>query len=722
MMNKSTLFLFLAWLISSVGLSQEVLPIESTDNYTISGCGSPTRVSLDEFSAGDTFSLEIINDASDDLVIVVNPVYFNQDWNLPSSQLLISTGDEFGLELAGVFSSDTHPDGFLVNLESPIVQLNFESSGSGSGFELLLYCASDYEQLPKLKAEVQTENSPWYYNTETESIEIGACQDQELSLNIGLVPLEINAEIPDTVYFKWWMGDGTIYEGINLYEVLHTYETDLGKILNVWFWADTIAPNNFRSVVKLSERPDFSINFPMEEICLNEQFELLGGMQGSEITGATPTTAGEVEITEFYGATRYLPDGSGELYTTSVSVEGFDEGMIIDDQTLFKSICLNMEHSYLGDLEAWITCPSGQSALLFDSYGGEGIYPGVGFGGGLIFLGDANDGQEIIPGIGFNYCFSDDTELGTLEDEYYSGNFIEVNTFQEGNAMAEGTYLPATNFANAFTGCPLNGEWTVLVADNLSIDDGYIFEWYIAFEALVTPEIYEYEIGLTNAEWEENPWFVGNTDDGILVQANTVSSENFSFNVTDDVGCLYSEEGVVSVKNTSLTVNEDSLCVSFVLPWLAENGSISLSSGNESAIEITESQGLYVITSSEAGAFEFAFEDFDCDYETTANLIFLEETDPTCLLSTEKMILRPQLKVFPNPANSISRLEFNLSRSEILTLTIYSPTGQSINTRKISGNPGENSILLKTENLASGLYLIALEGESVYSTISLAVR
>ena len=50
-----------------------------------------------------------------------------------------------------------------------------------------------------------------------------------------------------------------------------------------------------------------------------------------------------------------------------------------------------MEHSYLGDLEMMLTCPSGLSINVFNSYSGSsGLFPG-GFGGGNTFLGGAYD-------------------------------------------------------------------------------------------------------------------------------------------------------------------------------------------------------------------------------------------------------------------------------------------------------------------------------------------
>jgi len=354
-------------------IGQEIVPIETADDFTFETCETPVQFSLSEYSDGAVQSIDITRSESieGDLVLIINPAYFEQVWDVdPTSQLLIFSGTEGNLDFFGSFNSADDAEGFIVTTSEPIIRLEFEGGGSGSGFDLLVYCAEAYEQLPTLRVEVETEGTPWYFNSDIQAIEAGACEDQEFSLAVDLVPLEIGGQVPDSVNFKWWMGDSTIYEGLNLYEITHTYDEGPGKIIRVWYWENGAEANSFRSVVKLSERPEFDINQPNDALCLNEQIELIGGIDNGEIIGATSGTEGEIEITEFYGNPQFLPDGSGALYSTGLEVSGFDEGTVIDSQTIMSSICLNMEHSYLGDLEAWVTCPNGTTALLFDGFSG----------------------------------------------------------------------------------------------------------------------------------------------------------------------------------------------------------------------------------------------------------------------------------------------------------------------------------------------------------------
>ena len=75
---------------------------------------------------------------------------------------------------------------------------------------------------------------------------------------------------------------------------------------------------------------------------------------------------------------------------------------------LTAQICINIEHSYLGDLDITLTCPSGVTLTLMDTYTG---------GGGTTFLGDALDDGTLTPGIGLDYCWSMSAVLGTMSAE-----------------------------------------------------------------------------------------------------------------------------------------------------------------------------------------------------------------------------------------------------------------------------------------------------------------
>jgi hypothetical protein len=180
----------------------------------------------------------------------------------------------------------------------------------------------------------------------------------------------------------------------------------------------------------------------------------------------------------------YLPDGTGVQYQDSFVVTGLPSSAIFLDPIYLNSVCVEMEHSYMGDLEMWVQCPNGQTAVLFNAFGAGGAIPG-GFNAGSTFLGhpyDDNGGGGA--GTPFTYCFSTNyNALSSISNNL--GNTIQVTALNTNPPLSAGNslnpaqiYAPETSFSS-LVGCPLNGTWKIKVQDNLGIDDGYIFGWNV---------------------------------------------------------------------------------------------------------------------------------------------------------------------------------------------------------------------------------------------------
>lgn len=172
-----------------------------------------------------------------------------------------------------------------------------------------------------------------------------------------------------------------------------------------------------------------------------------------------------------------IPDGSGQVVESTIQINDFSPGTtysMVGDQLL---VSMEIEHSYLGDLEAAVICPSGDTAVLFNSHLG-GFIPG-GFGGGGTYLGDPIDGNLGVMGVPWCYGFSDESNWETLGDEFFAGN-ITQSEIDSGNTMPSGVYTPESEFTT-MNGCPMNGEWKLVIKDNIGIDDGYLSGWGISF-------------------------------------------------------------------------------------------------------------------------------------------------------------------------------------------------------------------------------------------------
>ncbi|MGY6562593.1 MAG: T9SS type B sorting domain-containing protein [Luteibaculaceae bacterium] len=166
---------------------------------------------------------------------------------------------------------------------------------------------------------------------------------------------------------------------------------------------------------------------------------------------------------DFEGGFLALPDGNGVSYETSINVSQLQPGATINSASDFQFVCIDMEHSWLGDLQIQLICPNGQTTILKSFPGGGGSVLGF-----PIFPDDFNP----TPGTGLNYCFSNTPDFGLLNN---TPNTYFVNGR---GGRPEGSYTPQQSFDN-FIGCPLNGNWTLRITDNLPLDNGFVFGWSI---------------------------------------------------------------------------------------------------------------------------------------------------------------------------------------------------------------------------------------------------
>ncbi|MGM0626252.1 MAG: proprotein convertase P-domain-containing protein, partial [Bacteroidota bacterium] len=154
-----------------------------------------------------------------------------------------------------------------------------------------------------------------------------------------------------------------------------------------------------------------------------------------------------------------LPDGDGVSYTSTLFVTGYAAGETLNDVSELISICVNMEHSFLGDLVVTITAPDGNTVTLQEQ------------GGGGTHLGEPIDASpdNSVPGVGYDYCWTPFPEYGTWTEE---GDSVAT--------LPPGSYTSSEPLSN-LVGSPLNGLWTLTVSDYWMSDDGYLFHWGINF-------------------------------------------------------------------------------------------------------------------------------------------------------------------------------------------------------------------------------------------------
>lgn len=249
----------------------------------------------------------------------------------------------------------------------------------------------------------------------------------------------------------------------------------------------------------------------------------------------TVTFEGTSMIDESYTNLTFLPDGSGMSYQSSIDFNSSQPGTVITSINEINKLELEIEHSYIGDLEIQLTCPNGTSVSILNAFSGlTGAILG-GCGGGIgTFLGNDTNLDGGSPGASFmTYTFSPtNATLGTICAENSAGNTL-INAYGFQTMNPNGVYLPDGDFSS-FIGCPVNGIWTITIRDNQGIDDGYLASWNIGFS-----------IGNTTTPYLWNNGVIDGTP-FIATQTST-----YTVTATSELGCVDTDEVSVIVNYPS---------------------------------------------------------------------------------------------------------------------------------------------------------------------------
>ena len=155
-------------------------------------------------------------------------------------------------------------------------------------------------------------------------------------------------------------------------------------------------------------------------------------------------------------------------YVSTLDFIGFPMGATLVDPTKLLAVCVNMEHSYLRDLQIELLTPSGGVFIL---------HKFVDRSGGEIYLGNANDADNAatpVAGTGMEYCWTATAAQTMLEaPTMMNSGFNEV--------LPPGNYKAIAPWAG-LAGTALNGTWRMRVTDLWPADNGFMFKWSIKFD------------------------------------------------------------------------------------------------------------------------------------------------------------------------------------------------------------------------------------------------
>jgi subtilisin-like proprotein convertase family protein len=471
----------------------------------------------------------------------------------PSDTLYIYDGPDITSPLLGAYNSGTNVNGFsvlasFINNPSGCLTVRFVSDGAneGTGWIANVACGDAPQPFyPHLEAYIGGVGPNVMNPLDTGYVDV-CLGDSILLVAKPLFPYSLEntgtgySQNVNNCSYTWTIGGVGVFtnEDDSLWFVPPARQ---GYFVDLRIFDPFPQPQRIACKIRVSQLPIFAGTGPVDDtICIGQSTQLIGGVTSTDTVGVEIPDASFGVGGVFAGLTP-LPDGTGVQYETTIGFAGFN-GATIDSPTDITSICLEMEHSYIGDIEIALTCPNGTMVSLMNAYNQPGgLTPGGCSNAIDICLGNDTDNDGGAPGSPtWTYCFSElNPTFGTICASALVNANTVTNSSNNPSMDPNGIWLPDGSFSD-FIGCPIDGPWTITVQDNQGVDDGYIFQWGITFDAALYPEPESYQNQVVTDFWSTDQTIVsGQGDTAVIVVSTVPGTHDYVYNITDDFGCSY---------------------------------------------------------------------------------------------------------------------------------------------------------------------------------------
>ncbi len=389
-------------------------------------------------------------------------------------------------------------------------------------------------------------------------MKFNVCMGDNLTLLASRKPWDGENGVHDnvTLSYKWYVSSHDGAE--HAYSTANPYTFEVNNVLGYAMGQDVLlvveASDGCHEEIPLrvwmSKGLEVSGSANLDNLCVGDAKLIHVGADVTEHSIEVPDDDVRVSASMGESVETFIPDGQDcedehgypqQFYTSTVHFSDFKENTRITSVDNINYVRINMEHSFIGDIQVKITCPDGREAIILEDYGNPSGTPTYGvddFGyewpdpsdDGLyrVYFGepdlydvfddvdylicDKNDPHNI-SGVGYDYAWSNSSlypnvghvyQLINLSDETsrYNNGTLETTNFyhvkESDVATKTQIYAPFQSFDN-LVGCHLNGDWTISVSDSWKYDNGYIFEWEISLEDIDNNE-WEYEVTAVNSQ------------------------------------------------------------------------------------------------------------------------------------------------------------------------------------------------------------------------------
>lgn len=169
-----------------------------------------------------------------------------------------------------------------------------------------------------------------------------------------------------------------------------------------------------------------------------------------------------------------------QSYISKLHFDGFAANQTVTHVSDIQSVCVNISHEFLRDMQIDLIAPDGRKFAL-QKFLGQSAPTGAPF---EIYLGHPiNTDQDCgtcTTETPYDYCWKPTAVNKDMLDYANTGGTMQTYAGSH-------TVLPAGDYnaADAWTtlmGAPLNGDWQIAVTDLWPTDAGQLHEWSIAFD------------------------------------------------------------------------------------------------------------------------------------------------------------------------------------------------------------------------------------------------
>ncbi|MEI6854090.1 MAG: T9SS type A sorting domain-containing protein [Bacteroidota bacterium] len=400
---------------------------------------------------------------------------------------------------------------------------------------------------------------------------------------------------------------------------------------------------------------------------------------------------GPLATGSYTGAT-FIPDGPScapGYLSTSIVFAQFPPGTIITQASDLHSVCMNMEHSFAGDLSFTLICPNGQQVVL----------DGADHSGGS-YLGQANesDGTPACsasmnpPGYGWLYGWSEiyaqQGHLNTLD--------AGVSPIQPADTINHTGYFTPDSAFSKLIGCPLNGSWTLKITDNWGIDNGYLFWWQLNFDSSLLPGGMPDPVPIDTVIWS-GPFIQPVDDTSIMIVPDSAGTFLYTVTVIDSLGNSHDTTfNYTVVKTPDVDLGPDTALCMDVINYLdaGPGEQYQWSTGNNAQSQVVFASQYYSVTVSNFNAAHT----LTCAATDTVAIVLI-----TCTGIEDYASGNDWVNVYPNPATDYINVEMPDGNHFAETLiSVYDIQGKLLRKQALN----KANTVINISDLSKGFYLI----------------